>query len=247
MPEVVGELVRIPVDLLVASGAVGALAAAKSTSTIPIVFASAADPVDQGLVCSLAQPCGNVTGVSDLAEGLDGKRLELLADAVRGLTTVAILWHEPVMTPAFQRTQVAANSKGLRLVSMPVASADAIPNAFEAAIGAGAQGLITVSNGLTAAASGRIVELAALHRLPAMYQTREFVNVGGLMFYGPSPIDQHRRAASLMDRIIKGAKPADLPVEQPTLFDFTVNLRAAQSLGLTMPAAVIQLATELIQ
>jgi putative tryptophan/tyrosine transport system substrate-binding protein len=247
VPEVVDELVRLPVDVLAASGAVGAAAAAKLTTALPIVFASAAEPVEQGLVCSLARPCANVTGLSDLAEGLDGKRLELLTEAVPGLVRVAILWHEPVMLPAFRRTQAAAQATRIRLVSMGVANAEAIPAAFQAAVGEGVQALVTVSNGLTAGASGRIVELAARHRLPAMFQTREFVAAGGLMAYGPSPVDQHRRAAAYVDKLLKGAKPADLPVEQPTTFDFIVNLRAAQPLDLAIPRTVLHQATELIQ
>jgi putative tryptophan/tyrosine transport system substrate-binding protein len=247
IPELAAELVRLPVEVLVASDYATASAAAAATGTLPIVFTSVPDPVGRGLVCSLAHPCGNLTGLSTLAEGLDSKRLELLADTVPGLTRVAILWHQPGMLPEFQRTQAATQMRGVQLLSMGVADPDGIPSAFRAAIGDGAQALVTVTNGLTQRAIGRIVELAAEHRVPAMYQSRDFADAGGLMSYGPSVVDQHRRAASYVDKILKGAQPADLPVEQPTEFEFVLNLKTAQAMGLTFPQSLLQQATELIQ
>ncbi|HZO32237.1 MAG TPA: ABC transporter substrate-binding protein, partial [Chloroflexota bacterium] len=247
IPDLVDELIRLPIDVLLSSGAAGAVAAAKVTSTLPIIFASAADPIEEGLVCSLARPCANVTGVSNLAEGLDGKRLQLLQESIVGLTRVGVLWHQPSMLPDFRRTEAAAQAMGIEPLSMAVVDGDGIPGAFQAAMRDGVQAVVTVSNGLTSSARSTIVELASRHRLPAMYQNREFVAVDGLMSYGPNAGDQHRRAAGYVDKILKGAKPADLPVEQPTLFDFVVNLKAAQALGLTISPSVLQQATELIQ
>lgn len=247
IPELAAELVHLPVEVLVASDFATAAAAAAVTSTLPIVFTSVPDPVGRGLVCSLTHPCGNLTGLSTLAEGLDGKRLELLTDTIPGLTRVAILWHQPAMLPEFQRTQAATQMKRVQLLSMGVADPNGIPSAFQAAMSDGAQALVTVTNGLTQRAIGRIVELAAQHRLPAMYQSRNFVDAGGLMSYGPSLVDQHRGAASYVDKILRGAKPADLPVEQPTKFEFVLNLKTAEALGLSMPQSVLAQATELIQ
>jgi len=247
IPDLVDELIRLPIDVLLSSGAAGAVAAAKVTSTLPIIFASAADPIEEGLVCSLARPCANVTGVSNLAEGLDGKRLQLLQESIVELTRVGVLWHQPSMLPDFRRTQAAAQAMGIEPLSMAVVDGDGIPGAFQAAMRDGVQAVVTVSNGLTSSARSTIVEAASRHRLPAMYQNREFVAGDGLMSYGPNAGDQHRRAAGYVDKILKGAKPADLPVEQPTLFDFVVNLKVAQALGLTIPQSVLQQATEIIQ
>jgi putative ABC transport system substrate-binding protein len=247
IPEFVDELIRLPVDILVSSGAGGASAAAKATSTIPIIFASAADPIGEGLVCSLARPCANVTGMSNLAEGLDGKRLELLQESIVGLTRVGVLWHRPSMLADFRRTEAAAQAMGIELLSMAVEDGNAIPAAFEAAIRDGVQAIVTVSNGLTAGARGTIVELANRHRLPAIYQTREFVEAGGLMSYGPNSADQHQRVAAYVDKILKGAGPADLPVEQPTLFDLLINLKTAQALMLSIPQSVLGQTTHTIQ
>jgi len=247
IPELAAELVHLPVDVLVAGDFATAAAAAAVTSTLPIVFTSVPDPVGRGLVCSLAHPCGNLTGLSTLAEGLDGKRLELLTDTIPGLTRVAVLWHQPAMLPEFQRTQAATQMKGVQLLSMGVADPNGIPSAFQAAMSDGAQALVTVTNGLTQRAISRIVELAAQHRLPSMYQSRDFVEAGGLMSYGPSLVDQHRRAAWYADRIIRGAKLADLPVEQPTEFEFVLNLKTAQAMGLSIPQPVLAQATEFIR
>jgi ABC-type uncharacterized transport system substrate-binding protein len=235
------------VDVLVAGDFATTAAAGAVTSSLPIVFISVPDPVGRGLVCSLAHPCGNLTGLSTLAEGLDGKRLELLTEINPGLTRVAVLWHQPAMLPEFQRTQAATEKKGVQLLSMGVAAPDGIPSAFQAAMSDGAQALVTVTNGLTQRAVNSIVELAAQHRLPAMYQSRDFAEAGGLMSYGPSVIDQHRRAASYADRILRGAQMTDLPVEQPSEFEFLLNAKTAQALGLTIPQSVLAQATEIIQ
>jgi putative ABC transport system substrate-binding protein len=247
IPELAAELVHLPVEVLVASDGATTIAAAAVTDTLPSVFLAVPDPVGRGLVCSLAHPCRNLTGLSTLAEGLDSKRLDLLSDTVPGLARVAILWHQPGMLPEFQRTHAATETRGIQLLSMGVADPNGILPAFDVAIADGAQALVTVTNGLTQSATGRIVELAAEHRLPAMYQSRDFADAGGLMAYGPSVVDQHRRAASYVDKILKGAKPADLPVEQPTEFEFVLNLKTAQAMGLTFPQSLLQQATELIQ
>ena len=247
IPDLVAELIGLPVDVLVTSGGSGASAAAKLTETLPIVFASAPDPVGTGLVCSLARPCGNVTGLSSLAEGLDGKRLELLREAVPGLSRVAILWRQPGMVAEYRRTQAATQVTGLQLQSLPVADPKDILAAFQAARAGAAQALVTVTDSITLGARTEILEQVAQSRLPAMYQTREFVDAGGLMAYGPNLADQYRRAATYVDKILNGAKPADLPVEQPTTFEFVINLKTAQALGLTIPPSILQQATEVIQ
>src|SRR5688572_150363 len=159
IPELAAELVHLPVEVLVAGDFATAAAAAAVTSTLPIVFISVPDPVGRGLVCSLAQPCGNLTGLSTLAEGLDGKRLELLTDTIPGLTRVAVLWHQPAMLPEYQRTQAATQRKGVELLSMGVADPNGIPAAFQAAMSDGAQAQVTVTNGLTQRALSSIVEL----------------------------------------------------------------------------------------
>jgi putative ABC transport system substrate-binding protein len=246
IPDLVADLLRLPLDVVVSSGAAGALVAAKATSTVPIVFASAANPIEEGLVCSLARPCANVTGLSNLAEGLDGKRVELLQESIGGIARLGVLWHQPSMLSDFGRVEAAAQARRIEVLSMAVADSDGILAAFQAAVRDRVQAVVTVSNGLTLSARGSIVELANRYRMPSIYQTRDFIQAGGLMAYGPNLVEQHRRAASYVDRILKGARPADLPVEQPTTFEFTINLRTAQALGLAIPHSILAQATDVI-
>jgi putative tryptophan/tyrosine transport system substrate-binding protein len=242
--EAAADLVRLPVDVLVTSGAAGARAAQAATSTIPIVFASGTAPVGSGLVASLARPGGNVTGLANLSAELYGKRLEFLAQVVPGLQRVAFLWDG---LSSVQELQAAAQTLGVRLQVLETIRAVADYEAAFAAAGAEQADALVVAGGINNRNSARIVSLAARARLPAMYSSSLFVRDGGLMAYGPNRLDSVRRAATYVDKILKGAKPADLPVEQPMTFDFAINLRTAQALGLTIPPHVLLQATEVIQ
>jgi putative ABC transport system substrate-binding protein len=241
--ELAGELVRLKVDLIVTAGP-GARAAAKATSTIPIVFASASDPVGSGLVASFAQPGGNVTGVTNISEALDAKRMDLLKTALPGITRVARLWD-----PETPRSPIEAMAQvlGLRLQILTARSAADLDRAFEAAVAEHAEALMVSPSPAFQAHDKRIVDLAAKARLPGIYGTREYAGSGGLMAYGHNNLENYRHAATLVGKILKGANPANLPVEQPTTFDFVINLTTAQALGLTIPQSVLLQATELIQ
>jgi putative ABC transport system substrate-binding protein len=241
------ELVALEVDLIVAV-ATGIQAAKDATTTIPIVMTSSADPVGAGLVASLARPGGNVTGLSQAAPQLSGKRLEWLKATVPGLSRVAILWGpaNPGLMLSFRELELAAQTLGVEVLSLEVRDAEDFAPAFETAIHEQAQGLITLASSLTFYNRARIAELAAKSRVPAMYELRRFPEAGGLMSYGPSSAHLFRRAAYYVDRILKGAKPADLPVEQPREFDFVINLQTAHALSLTIPPHVLLQATEVI-
>jgi putative ABC transport system substrate-binding protein len=250
LPALAAELVDLPVDIIVAGGGVAAgIAAKNATSTIPIVTAAGGDPVEGGLVASLARPGGNVTGVSGISHHLSAKRLELLRDAVPSISRIAVLWNAGFEGEAreWRETQVAAEALGVEAQSLEVRGANDLESAFEAATRERPNGLIVLHDGLTFTHRARIVEFAAKGRLPAMYEFREWTEAGGLMNYAPSRTDMARRAAYYVDRILKGAKPADLPIEQPMRFDFVINLRTAQALGLTLPQSILVQATELIQ
>ena len=249
LPILAAELVSIPVDVIVADSTLAALPSKEATRTIPIVMYSG-DALGTGIVTSLAHPGGNVTGVSGMTAGISGKRLELLKEAVPGLSRVAILWDAagPAPALAFKETEVAARAFGVPLQSLEVRGPT--PNfasAFEAATGEHANALIVISNRLTERYIKEIVELAAKHRLPAMYYNTEWTNAGGLISYGPNDLDLLLYTATFVDKILKGAKPADLPVEQPTRFDFIINLKTAKALGLTLPQSILAQATEVIQ
>jgi putative ABC transport system substrate-binding protein len=250
LPAEAVELAQQPVDVIVAIGSEATVAARNATATIPIIFPSAGDPVTTGLVDSLARPGGNVTGIANLVPQLSGKRLELLKDSVPGLSTVAYLWDPTVpQAPAsWRETQVAAQELRLHLLSVEVSGgAPDLDGAFETAVSQGAGGLALPAATVNLRNRERIVALAAQHRLPAIYPQTALVAMGGLMAYGTNTAARFRRAAYYVDRVLKGAKPADLPVEQPTTFDFVINLRTAETLGLTIPQHVLLQATEVIQ
>ena len=249
LPALAEELVRLKVDVILTHGTPGPLAAKQATTTIPIVVAVAADPVGNGLVASLARPGGNITGLSLLAPELGGKRLQLLKEVVPAVSRVAILWNAANPAPALvvKETEVAARSLGVRLQSLEVRGPDDYARAFQAAISGRAGALIAVEDPLVLTHQARIVEFAAKRRLPAMYPNREYVDAGGLMSYGANLRDLFRRAATYVDKILKGAKPADLPVEQPTTFDLFVNLKTAKALRLTIPRSVLIRADRVIQ
>jgi putative ABC transport system substrate-binding protein len=244
------ELVRMEVDVIVTHGTPGSLAARQATTTIPIVMTTAGDPVGSGLVASLAQPGGNVTGLSLMITDLGGKRLQLLTELVPGLTRAAILSYalNPFNALVVRETQDAALKLRIDLKSIGVRGGGDFDRALAATAAEQPPGaLIVVEDGLTLAKRAQIVAFAAEHRLPAMYGLKEFISAGGLASYGAHFPDLYRRAATYVDKILKGAKPGDLPVEQPTRFEFVVNLRTAEALGLEMPPTLLARADEVIE
>jgi ABC-type uncharacterized transport system substrate-binding protein len=244
------EVVRLGVDVIITGGPVATRAAKEMTRTIPIVMASDIDPVGDGFVASLGRPGGNITGMSTLTRDLSGKRLELLKDTVPGMARVAVLWHpvEPSALRQVRDTEDAARGLGLQVHALEVRGRDEFEGAFAAARTGRADGLIVLAFPPgTAEDHARLVDLAAQSRLPTIYWARAFVEAGGLMSYAASEHDLSRRAASYVDRILKGAKPADLPVEQPTKFELVINLKTAKALGITMPPSLLLLADEVIQ
>ena len=249
LPDLAAELVGLKVDVLVTTGPGATLAAKKASGTIPIVIASAADPVGTGLVSSLARPGGNITGLSLMAPDLDGKRLELLKEAFPKVVRVAFLWRPGGTRGNLPLTEMEAAAKalGLKLLSLDVRSLDDFEGAFARAKKERAQALITTTGGLINTQQRRVLDFAAKNRLPAIYHYSEFVEAGGLMSYGPDNTDLWRRAATYVDKILKGAKPAELPVEQPKKFEFIINLKAAKQIGLTIPQNVLARADRVIR
>jgi putative ABC transport system substrate-binding protein len=248
-PALAAECVRLQPDIIVAYTTPGALAAKQSTGTIPIVIGPVGDPVGTGIVASLARPGGNVTGQTVMASGLSSKRLQLLKEAVPGLSRVAVLslLTDPVSALQVQEIEEAAGSMGLRLQNRGIRTADDVQAAFGASAKDGAQGLLTTVATFFIIQRARVVELAAKHRVPAMYPVRDFVDSGGLMSYGPETLSLYRHTSVHVDKILKGAKPADLPIEQPTKFELVINLKTAKALGLTIPPSLLARADEVIQ
>jgi putative tryptophan/tyrosine transport system substrate-binding protein len=249
LPALANELVRLNVDLLIAPTTVEVRAAMNATKTIPIVFYNVPDPVDSGLVDSLARPGGNVTGFSTISALLSGKRLELLKETIPKLTRVGVLWdpQNPASSAQWKDSQQPARELGLQLHSMEVSSADKYDSAFKVAVKARSGALLVTQSTLVAANSPRIANLAAKNRLPAIYTREDYVNSGALMSYGPDDIESYQRAAVMVDKILKGTKPADIPVEQPTKFEFIINLKAAKQIGLTIPPNVLARADRVIK
>jgi putative ABC transport system substrate-binding protein len=248
LPDLAAELVRLKVDVIVTASAPGILAAKKASATMPIVFATAADPVGSGYVSSLARPGGNITGLSLMAPDLDGKRLELLKEAFPKVARVAFLWGGgPRGNLTLTEMEAAAKAVGLKLQSLPVRSLDDFDSAFARAKREGAQALITTVSPLFNDQQRQVLDFAAKNRLPAMYPASEFVEAGGLMSYGPNYTDLWRRAADFVDKILKGTKPADIPVEQPMKFEFIINLKAAKQIGVTIPPNLLVRADKVIR
>ena len=252
LPVVAAQLVGLKVDIIVAVGGTEpALAAKKATKTIPIVFTSVSDPIGAGLVESLARPGGNITGLSGIAAELSGKRLELLKETIPNLSRVAVLWNPeyPCLALAFKESQAAARALGLQLQSLEVRGPEDLESAFKAAVDrhTGALYVPTSQFFNRDVLRAKLAELSVKSRLPAIYGDRDFVESGGLISYGPSLADLYRRAATYVDKILKGAKPADLPVEQPTKFEFIVNLKAAKQIDLTIPPNVLARADKVIK
>jgi putative tryptophan/tyrosine transport system substrate-binding protein len=248
-PDLAAELVQLKVDVIVTSSPSATLAAKKASGTIPIVFAAANDPVGTGLVSSLARPGGNITGLSLMVPDLDGKRLELLKEAFPSVARVAFLWNPSGSrgNPALTVMEAAAKALVLKLLSLEVRSLDDFESAFARAKKERAQELITTTGGLINTQQRRVLDFAAKNRLPAIYHYNEFVEAGGLMSYGPDNTDLWRRAAVYVDKILKGAKPADLPVQQATKFEFIINLKAAKQIGLTIPPNMLERADKVIK
>ncbi len=243
------ELVRHKVDVIVTAATPAIQAAQRATRTIPIVMAVAADPVENGLVASLARPGGNITGLSIISADLSGKRLELLKEVVPGALRIGVLSNPTNASNASQvkAAEAAAQALGVSLQRLEVRGPHDFERAFHAATRGRAGALLMLDDPLALTYRSRIVDLAAKSRLPAMYGWKEFVEVGGLMIYGPSLPDMYRRAATYVDKILKGAKPANLPVEQATRFELVINLKTAKALGLTIPQAVLLRADQVIQ
>lgn len=248
-PELAAELVRLNVDLIVTGSWPAAVAAKNATTTIPIVITGAGDPVGTGLVASLAHPGGNITGLGDLATELSVKRLQLLKEAVPKLSRVAVLWNsgDGGMTLSFRQIQTVARTLGVTIRPLGVQEPEDFDQAFTAMIQERPDALVVISDPLVRLNRKRILDFAARNRLPAMYTDRSYADDGGLMAYGPSFADMFRRAAAYVDKILKGAKPADLPVEQPTRFELVINLKAAKALGLTIPPSILVRADQVIQ
>ena len=249
-PALVVELLGLPVDLIVSAGGLLANRAAMgATRTIPIVIPSMTDPVQAGFVTSLARPGGNVTGLSSFGLLTTGKRLQLLRELVPGVSRIMFLSDtvSSQASGALQETQRAAQSLGMQLSTPSFRTAADLPAVFRMAAAEHAEAVLLSGGSLLNSERGRIVEFAMAARLPLIAQDRSFPAAGGLISYGPSRLALYRRAATYVDKILKGASPADLPVEQPTTFDFVINLTTAQALGLTIPDSVLQQATELIQ
>jgi putative ABC transport system substrate-binding protein len=250
LPELAAELVDLKVDLILASGTPASFAAKQATSTIPIVMGSlAANPVETGLIASLARPGGNITGMTEMASELGGKRLELLKQTVPGLARVAVFWNppNPAYGPILKELAAAAATLGVELQRLEVRAPGDFEGAFKAATRQRAGALIVPGDPLVTNRPRMVADLALKYRLPTMMENKEMAEVGGLLSLGVNLVDSYRRAATHVDKILKGANPADLPMEQPTKFDLFVNLKTARALGLTIPQSVLMQATQAIQ
>jgi ABC-type uncharacterized transport system substrate-binding protein len=251
-PALAAELVSLQVDVIVVGSTIAALAAKQATKTLPIVFAAAGDPIASGLIASLARPGANVTGLSLLAPELIGKRLELLNQIVPRGSLVAVLWQPNVYGERMDKdmvkeAEVAAQALGVRLQFVEARDPPDIDRAFSDMTRARAGALAVLPSGMFIGERQRLVGLAEKNRLPAVYQSRDSVDAGGLMSYGPNFADLFRRAATYVDKVLKGAKPGDLPVEQPTKFELVINLKTAKALGLNIPSTLLAQADEVIE
>ena len=249
-PTVAAECLRLKADVIATTTTPAALAAKNATRTVPIVMMALADPVGTGLVNSLAQPGGNITGTSGMIPELAAKRLQLLKEAVPGISRVLVLTYltDPIAPLQVKAMKEAAQSLGVTLLVHDIESADDLPAAFDAGVGEGADSLVVTAETIFVVHRAEVSQLAARHKLPAMYAAPIWVrDGGGLMAYNVAGYDLQRRAAEYVDRILKGAKPSDLPVEQPTKFELVINLKAAEALGLTIPPTLLARADEVIE
>jgi putative ABC transport system substrate-binding protein len=249
VPVLAEELVRLNVDVIVAASINSAIAAKHATRTIPIVFVSTRDPVSVGLVESLARPGGNLTGFTTIAPALTGKRFELLKETIPGLARLAVLWNpkNPASAEDWRQSQLSARDLGLQLHSMDVTAAEKFDSAFAASIKTGCNGMAVTFDALINSSQKRIADLATKHRIPAVYPRGDFAENGGLMSYGPDQVEPYRRIAAMIDKILKGARPAEIPVEQPTKFELVINLKTAKQIGITIPQSVLYRADRVIR
>jgi putative ABC transport system substrate-binding protein len=249
LTDLAAELVRLKVDVIVTSTDEAIVAVKRQTQTIPIVMTASTDPVGTGFVSSMARPGGNITGFTSISPELSAKKLELLREVVPGISRVAIMWNPEIRGALldYKATEEAARSLRLQLQSVEVTRADDIARAFSVLTTGRAEALIVVPSTLTLDNRGQIASLAQKNRLPSVYGGRPFVEAGGLMAYGSSLAERWRRAATYVDKILKGAKPGDLPVEQPTKFELVINMKTAKALGLTLSPSLLRRADEVIQ
>jgi len=249
LPALIGELIALKVDVIVTAGTPATLAVKRATTSIPLVMVAVGDPVGTGIVPSLSRPGGNITGLTSISPEMDGKRLELLREVVPGVSHIAVLWNaaSPLQVVAEKQTQAAAQVLRMKVLSLGVRTLGEIDAALATIVRERPAALLVLADRLFLQHRAHIMDFATQQRLPGVHAYRELVEVGGLMSFGPSYADMHRRAAYFVDRILKGAKPADLPVERPGLFELVINLRTAKALGLTIPQSVLLRATEVIQ
>ncbi|HXV83944.1 MAG TPA: ABC transporter substrate-binding protein [Candidatus Binatia bacterium] len=247
LPALAHELVRLKVGIIFTSSTPAARAAKKATSTIPIVFYAQGDPVVAGLVESLGRPGGNITGFTSISPVVAAKRLELLKETVPRLSRVAVLWTPGQSEQSWKQSQLAARQLGLHAHSMEISNADQFDNAFKEAIKTGSTALAVTPTPLANSNRKLIAELTAKNRLPAIYPDSRWANSGGLMSYGADRTERYRRIALIVDKIFKGAQPADLPVEQPTTFELVINLKTAKALGVKIPAHLLMAANKVIE
>ena len=249
LPAQAAELVRLKLEIIVSAGSTPTRAARAATSTIPIVMSNDNDPVGDSFVASLARPGGNITGLSNFAPELSGKRLEILREVLPKLSRVAVIGTStnPAYAQVIREVELAAKAFGVKLQNLDVLDSKDIETAFRAASKGRADGVLVLTSAILVPQRVQLAQLAAKHRLPAMYSNSQYVEAGGLMFYGANVLDLDRRAATYVDKILKGTKPADLPVEQPTKFEFIINLKAAKQIGLTIPPNVLARADKVIR
>jgi putative tryptophan/tyrosine transport system substrate-binding protein len=248
-PSLIAELIASKVDLIVTAGTPASLAVKKATMSIPLVMIAVGDPVATGLVASLARPGGNITGLTSISAEMEGKRLELLREVVPKISHIAVLWNagSPVQVIQERETRVAAEVLGMKMLSLGVRTQEEIENAFATIVRERPGALLVLADRLFLHHRARIMDFGTKHRLPGVHAYVELVEAGGLMSYGPSYAGMHRRAAYFVDRILKGSKPADLPVEAPAKFELVINLKAAKQIGLTIPPNVLARADRVIR
>jgi ABC-type uncharacterized transport system substrate-binding protein len=247
--ELAAELVRLKLDIIVSAGSTPTRTARAATSTIPIVMSNDNDPVGDGFVASLARPGGNISGLSNFAPELSGKRLEILREVLPKLARVAVIGTStnPAYAQVIKEVELTANALGVKLQNLDVLDSKDIETAFRAASKGRADGVLVLTSATLVPQRVQLAELAVKNRLPVIYSNSQYVEAGGLMFYGANVLDLDRRAATYVDKILKGAKPADLPVEQPTKFELIINLKAAKQIGLTIPPNILARADRVIR
>lgn len=248
-PALIAQLIAQKVDVIVTAGTPATLAVKKATTAVPLVMVAVGDPVGTRILPSLSRPGGNITGLTSISPELDGKRLELLREVVPHVSHIAVLWNavSPLQVVAERQTQAAARVLRMKVLSLGVRTEEEIEDAFAVIVRERPGALLVLADRLFLHHRARIMDFAAQHRLPGVHAYRELVEVGGLMSFGPSYADMHRRAAYFVDKILNGAKPGDLPVERPATFELVINLKTAKALGLTIPQSVLLRATEVIQ